>query len=87
MSARRFIAVFEREVGLPPKLFARMRRLQALLARLGDARAARWAELALAHGYFDQAHLIRDFRQFTGLAPTAYLARRAAQPNHIAVGG
>jgi AraC-like DNA-binding protein len=29
-----------------------------------------WAELAIADGYYDQAHLARDVRRFTGLTPT-----------------
>ncbi len=39
LSARRFIELFQREVGLTPKLFARVRRLQAVLARLEEPRA------------------------------------------------
>ncbi len=87
LSARRFIELFDREVGLTPKLFARVRRLQAVLQRLEDPAGATWVDVALAHGYFDQAHLIRDFQQFTGLAPTAYLTRRAAALNHIVLPG
>jgi AraC-like DNA-binding protein len=83
LSARRFIELFSREVGLTPKLFARVRRLQAVLRRLEDPAGAAWVEVALEHGYFDQPHLIRDFQRFTGLAPTAYLARRGADLNHI----
>lgn len=83
LSARRFIELFGREVGLTPKLFARVRRLQGVLRRLEDPAHAAWLELALTHGYFDQPHLIRDFRRFTGLAPTAYLARRGPSLNHI----
>jgi AraC-like DNA-binding protein len=83
LSPRRFIDLFSREVGLTPKLFARVRRMQAVLERLGDPACATWAEMALSHGYFDQAHLVRDFRQFTGLPPTAYLPRRGAAMNHV----
>jgi AraC-like DNA-binding protein len=83
LSPRRFIELFSREVGLTPKLFARVRRLQAVLRRLENPGGAAWVEVALAHGYFDQAHMIRDFQRFTGLAPTAYLSRRGAALNHI----
>lgn len=83
LSARRFIDLFRHEVGLTPKLFARVRRLQAVLRRLEDPVVAPWVEVAVAHGYFDQAHLIRDFRRFTGLTPTAYRARRTGGPNHL----
>lgn len=83
LSARRFIELFRREVGLTPKLFARMRRFQAVLGRLENPAGAAWTDVALAHGYFDQPHLVRDFRTFAGLPPTAYLARRGAAMNHV----
>ncbi len=83
LSPRRFIEVFDREVGLSPKLFARVSRMQEVLRRLEDPVAVDWVETALAEGFFDQAHLIRDFKEFTGLAPTAYLERRAPSLNHI----
>jgi AraC-like DNA-binding protein len=87
LSARRFIELFRREVGLTPKLFARMRRLHTVLRRLQEPAHAPWVDMALEHGYFDQAHLIRDFQRFTGLAPTVYLARRGASLNHIVLPG
>lgn len=83
LSQRRFIQLFREEVGLTPKLFCRVRRFQAALRLVGGARQVDWADVALRCGYFDQAHLIRDFRAFSGLSPTAYLARRSRQPNHV----
>ena len=44
---------------------------------------ADWTGLALTCGYYDQAHLIHDFREFSGLTPTAYEARRTAFQNHV----
>jgi AraC-like DNA-binding protein len=65
---RRFIA----QVGLTPKLYARILRFDALLAAR-DARPGRsWTDLAHAHGYFDQAHLQRDFHSFAGTAPGGF---------------
>jgi AraC-like DNA-binding protein len=55
-----------------------------------EARAAasiRWSDLALAHGYYDQAHLARDVRRFTGLTPTqarsSFSAHRPARVNFV----
>jgi AraC-like DNA-binding protein len=45
-----------------------------------------WAEVAMEHGYYDQAHLIHDFRELTGLTPTAYRPRAAHEWNHVPVG-
>lgn len=83
LSPRRFIEVFDREVGLTPKRFPRVRRTQEVLRRLEDPAAVDWVETALAEGFFDQAHLIRDFRELTGFAPTDYLARIRPSAGHV----
>ncbi len=68
---------FRQEVGLSPKLYARIDRLQRVLASLEHAGPdPRWAQLALRHGYFDQSHLIRDFRLLAGSTPERHLAER-----------
>jgi transcriptional regulator GlxA family with amidase domain len=68
-SPRRLERAFAREVGVRPKLFARIARLNAFLERLGDPQRARMVDLALEAGYFDQAHLLRDFRTLAGRTP------------------
>jgi AraC-like DNA-binding protein len=73
-SHKHLIARFHDQVGVPPKLWARLVRFDRVrreLARKGAPRS--WAELAVAHGYYDQAHLARDVRQFTGDTPRALL--------------
>jgi AraC-like DNA-binding protein len=57
-------------VGLAPKTLGRILRFQHVFKAQQDD-AANWAEIAVACGYFDQSHLIRDFRQFTGECPSA----------------
>jgi methylphosphotriester-DNA--protein-cysteine methyltransferase len=83
LSPRRFIQVFREEVGLTPKLFCRIRRFQEVLGLIGRGQHVEWAEVALACGYFDQAHFIHDFRAFSGLNPMAYLAHRGEHLNHV----
>lgn len=85
LSHSRFLRLFSAEVGLPPKLFCRIRRFQRSLHALDRPGGDRWADLAVRLGYFDQAHLIHDFRSFAGVSPRAYLARRAAHRNHVAL--
>ena len=85
LSARRFIQVFSDQVGLTPKLFCRVRRFQGALARLHGQQEVDWVEVALDCGYFDQAHFIHDFRSFSGLTPTAYMARKTEHLNHVPI--
>jgi AraC-like DNA-binding protein len=42
-----------------------------------------WARLAVEHGYCDQSHLVRDFRKFAGLSPTAYVAAFRGLENYL----
>jgi AraC-like DNA-binding protein len=65
--------LFEDYVGISPKHFCRVVRFQELLRRLREESPPDWASLAAELGYYDQAHLIADFKQFTGLTPTAFL--------------
>jgi AraC-like DNA-binding protein len=76
---------FREHVGLAPKRYSRVRRLQRVLRSVGDPGAADWADLAAGHGYADQAHLIHEFRALTGMTPTAYRPRSAAERNHVPV--
>jgi AraC-like DNA-binding protein len=82
-SRRRFTEHFHEEIGLPPKNLARVLRFNRALDLLGRPATGplpppRWSEVAAASGYYDQAHLVRDFRQFTGFTPTEFLRRRIA---------
>jgi AraC-like DNA-binding protein len=86
-SHRSFIRAFSAEVGMSPKLFLRIRRFHRALALAGARGGLTWAELAIACGYCDQSHFIRDFAEFAGVTPTAY-AHLAAVPvkrDHIAL--
>jgi AraC-like DNA-binding protein len=82
LSQRRFIQVFAAEVGLTPKLYSRVRRFQRALSLLRGVPAPDWAQLAVECGYFDQSHLINDFRAFAGLTPEEYLRRRGEHVLH-----
>jgi AraC-like DNA-binding protein len=83
LSQRRFIELFKAEVGLAPKLYCRIHRFQDALKRMEESPETGLAGLALACGYFDQAHFGHDFRAFSGFSPSAYLARRSGHLNHV----
>ncbi|MFC3714752.1 helix-turn-helix domain-containing protein [Luteimonas soli] len=68
ISLRTLQARFLAAVGMTPKEYARVRRLQALLRTLDDGIAG-IAEAAAAHGYTDQAHATHDLAHWTGITP------------------
>jgi AraC-like DNA-binding protein len=71
-SRRHLVNRFHAQVGLPPKTVARILRFEELLRRLPTTRIA---EAAATCGYYDQAHMNRDFREFAGTTPGDYLTR------------
>ncbi|MFL5250527.1 MAG: helix-turn-helix domain-containing protein [Myxococcales bacterium] len=87
LSRRRLIEVFTEYAGMTPKRYARVRRFQRALALATRTTPPRWAELALECGYFDQAHLCRDWAELTGLSPAEFVAlrRTPVKENHIAI--
>ncbi|MDO1529914.1 helix-turn-helix domain-containing protein [Fulvimonas sp. R45] len=73
--------LFRDYVGASPKWTINRYRLHEAVARLQAGGEVAWAELALALGYYDQAHFARDFRRLTGLAPGAFARREG--PAHV----
>jgi AraC-like DNA-binding protein len=65
---------FKAHVGVTPKRVARIYRFARLILSVNALRPIDWSELAQTAGYFDQAHLSREFKDFTGHTPTEYLA-------------
>ena len=82
LSRRRFIEVFAEEVGVTPKLYLRLLRFNRVLDCVFGAEAVDWAEVAYLHGYADQSHLNREFREFAGLTPSQYLAHPGQGKGH-----
>lgn len=74
--SRRYLrARFAEQVGVSPKLAARLLRFDSVRRRI-ELDPPHWAEIAYAAGYADQSHLNRDFREFTGTTPSDFVARR-----------
>jgi AraC-like DNA-binding protein len=80
MSPRSLQRLFQEYVGASPKWVIRRYRLHELVERLKAGDVVDGAQAALDLGYFDQAHLINDFRSIVGYSPTRYgsLLRHAA---------
>ncbi|MCD9020104.1 helix-turn-helix domain-containing protein [Parachryseolinea silvisoli] len=64
---------FLRQVGLSPKQLGKVIRLQAALKLLLNRRHENLTEIAYQSDYYDQAHFIRDFKDFTGINPSDFL--------------
>jgi AraC-like DNA-binding protein len=63
--------LFAHHVGVAPKVFARVARFRRAL-RMATETPARWSDLAAELGYFDQSHLIGEFREFAGTTPVPF---------------
>ncbi|PZP33806.1 MAG: AraC family transcriptional regulator [Roseateles depolymerans] len=72
LDPRQLRRLFEARTGVSPRLFGRVARFDRLVRLANEAGAARWLDLALDAGYHDHQHLARDFRDFTGLSPSAF---------------
>ncbi len=80
-SVRQVERVFQEQVGMSPKVFGRLERLKlAMKMGAGDARLD-WAGVAAAAGYYDQSHMVREYRELNGATPVEFaaLGRRARE--------
>jgi AraC-like DNA-binding protein len=72
ISKRQFQRRFSSATGITPKQFARIRRFRSSASNVLQSPPDAWGQVAAAHGYADQAHMIREFTEFSGLSPTAF---------------
>lgn len=77
VSNRQLERRFLREVGIGPKLLARIVRFQQVFRAVEQCDSA-WAVVAVECGYYDQAHLIRDFNQFAQQTPVVLFASQSS---------
>lgn len=74
-SQRHLIDRFRHELGISPKVLARILRFGGVVRALKGARGpVALADLAVSTGYYDQSHLNRDVREFAGTTPAALAA-------------
>lgn len=67
---RKFVAA----IGMSPKQLSRVVRLQATLKMLDQKNFSSLTSLAYENGYYDQAHFIKDFKEFTGISPKSFFS-------------
>jgi AraC-like DNA-binding protein len=88
MSPRQFRRRCLEEAGLGPKRLARVLRFRQASRLAAAPKPPDWSAIAASAGYFDQAHLIRDFREFTGRTPAApVVAAPSFQFHHLSISG
>lgn len=71
VSRRHLERSFKREVGLSPKFYSRIIRFNCIFEVMKEGNDS-WIDIALASGYFDQSHFIKEFKEFTGEEPSGY---------------
>ncbi|MFL9484268.1 helix-turn-helix domain-containing protein [Chitinophagaceae bacterium LWZ2-11] len=74
ISIRQLERNFIKEVGVSPKVYARMLRFQYLLQNRAISPNQKWAAMAYDNDYFDQMHLVKEFKQFLGTTPSAFIS-------------
>jgi AraC-like DNA-binding protein len=75
-SRKRIAARFRDEIGLPPKAVARLVRFERARELVGTMP---WGELAFECGFYDQSHMINEFRRITGRTPETFLQDTAVR--------
>lgn len=81
-SHKHIAALFRRYVGTTPKYLLRIARFQNAVRLTKDCTQVDWQDIVHALHYYDQSHLIADFRLFAGCTPEAYLRMRTPDENH-----
>ena len=87
-SRKHLISQFHEQIGAWPKTVARILRFQHAVGLFHAATAKNpvsGADVAIACGYFDQAHFIKDFRQLAGITPTEFMRSRIPELTGLAV--
>lgn len=69
LSLRQFERTCNERIGLSPKLFARLVRFSKAYRLKESQQQLSWTSIAYSSGYFDQMHMIRDFKEFAGVTP------------------
>lgn len=64
---------FQKQIGISPKQLGKVIRLQAALKRLLSGEAENLTGIAYESEYYDQAHFIKDFKEFSGISPKGFL--------------
>lgn len=84
-SQKHFIELFKGQVGLSPKQYLKIIRFQKAIYEIEANRSIHWSGIAAESGFYDQAHFIHDFKDFSGFTPNDYIKRKSGTLNYIPV--
>ena len=85
VSQKHLINLFKKEVGLTPKQTARIMRFQNVIRTIERQKRFSWTSIAYDCDYYDQSHFIKEFREFSGINPQAYLLQKGEYLNYLPV--
>ncbi|HWA89055.1 MAG TPA: helix-turn-helix transcriptional regulator [Rhizomicrobium sp.] len=83
VSPKKLIRLFAEQIGMTPKAYLRVSRFQRVLERVHPAESVDWMEEVERHGYYDQPHFIREFKEFSGFTPSEYFRLRGPYQQHV----
>ena len=72
MSTRTLQRIFKKEVGLSPKNVLRIARFNDAIRKIGQDNFTEFVEVALASGFFDQAHMVNEFQKLVATSPSKF---------------
>ncbi|MFK5856626.1 MAG: helix-turn-helix domain-containing protein [Bacteroidota bacterium] len=78
ISNKHLISLFNKKVGLSPKLLYRINKFTKVIELLQVKTNVNWPQIAYECNYYDQAHLINEFKNFSGLLPSEYYKNKNA---------
>jgi AraC-like DNA-binding protein len=84
-SQKHFIDLFRKQVGVVPKQYLKIIRFQKAIQETEKNRSINWSRLASESGFYDQAHFIHDFKEFSGFTPNEYKQHKSSELNYIPV--
>jgi len=85
ISNKHLISLFNQKVGLSPKLIQRINKFIKVIDLMQKQSSVNWSEIAYECQYYDQAHLINDFKSFSGLSPKKYFDNENANGLRVEV--
>ncbi len=85
ISHKHLITLFNQIVGLPPKLVHRLNKFNKVLDIIQKEKKVNWPQVAIECQYYDQAHLINEFKTFSGLSPKKYQTNENAHGLRVVI--